>query len=417
MPLTRIIERDFDRWLTKVHTRVDGKTDWQWLLHTPNQKFLPDYFTIGSYGNGRFQRWINTLLSASAPSLWSRFLTSRLLASSFFHFNKRYTTLLEKDRRQGQLFLKAIDTCFTSHHQHMFKATFVEVFHWFSEILIMLAEHLNHPIDHFSKLKAEQSRLCTSVYLELRRVLKDNPQNTELLIYLAIRSNWLDVMDDQMADFMPGFREEINELLDQGNSKQQWSANPYTCQISRVAKILQSGPRQLLYELDNAGEAVIDLLLIEHLLQLGHQVTITCKPAPTLNDFTEDDLRHLLDQPPFAHLQPLLDSDTLRICSTGSTSVGRTLTEVSSEYKKCYQKADLLILKGQGHFQSMPMGYRKKGRFIPHPYRKPFIILMGIKTPLTHSCLKLIHSKKHCPPMQTPYCIYFNPENPATFPM
>ena len=52
-----------------------------------------------------------------------------------------------------------------------------------------------------------------------------------------------------------------------------------------------------MYECDNAGEVIFDLLVIMRLIASGKRVIIVAKYAPILNDVTVDEIYDLLSVP------------------------------------------------------------------------------------------------------------------------
>jgi len=94
----------------------------------------------------------------------------------------------------------------------------------------------------------------------------------------------------------------------------------------------------ILYLGDNAGETVFDRVLIE---TLDRPVTYAVKAAPILNDATrEDAISAGLDQ-------------IMEIIDNGSDAPGTLLDDCSSTFRERFEKADLIIAKGQGNYESL----------------------------------------------------------------
>ena len=60
------------------------------------------------------------------------------------------------------------------------------------------------------------------------------------------------------------------------------------------------------------------------------------------------------------------------------------------KYVDAYTNCDAQIIKGQGKFQTMPMGIVLNKKFKPNQYKKPIFFLMGIKAPMIEQSLKSI---------------------------
>jgi damage-control phosphatase, subfamily I len=97
--------------------------------------------------------------------------------------------------------------------------------------------------------------------------------------------------------------------------------------------------RSILYLADNAGEIVLDRLLIE---RLGPQrVTVAVKGAPILNDALRADAEA-------AGLDALVE-----VVDTGSDAPGTILETCSESFRERFAAADLVIAKGQGNYETL----------------------------------------------------------------
>ena len=99
----------------------------------------------------------------------------------------------------------------------------------------------------------------------------------------------------------------------------------------------------LLYLTDNCGEIYFDKLFLKKIREnFPHlEIYIAGKETPIINDATVDDLKA-------AKLDELGT-----IISTGSGIVGAPLEEVSEEFREIFEKADVIIAKGQGNFETL----------------------------------------------------------------
>ncbi len=97
--------------------------------------------------------------------------------------------------------------------------------------------------------------------------------------------------------------------------------------------------RRILYLADNAGEIVIDRLLIE---QLGpERVTLVVRGQPVINDATVEDARA-------AGLHELVN-----VIDNGSDAPGTILEDCSADLRDRFRAADLVVSKGQGNYESL----------------------------------------------------------------
>jgi uncharacterized protein with ATP-grasp and redox domains len=100
--------------------------------------------------------------------------------------------------------------------------------------------------------------------------------------------------------------------------------------------------KSVLFLADNAGEIVFDTLLVEQLKNMGLMVTYVVKGGPVLNDATLDDIGP-------AGMDRMAD----RIVTTGTDAVGLLPKEVSEEFLKVYEDAELVFAKGMGYAETL----------------------------------------------------------------
>ncbi len=105
----------------------------------------------------------------------------------------------------------------------------------------------------------------------------------------------------------------------------------------------------VLYLLDNAGEIVFDMLLIEILKKMGKKVTAVIKGDAVINDATMDDA-----------IQIGL-TDICRVIDNGSDAVGTIIQWCSERFIDEFNSSNLIISKGQGNFETLQ--YNNKNIF------------------------------------------------------
>lgn len=98
----------------------------------------------------------------------------------------------------------------------------------------------------------------------------------------------------------------------------------------------------VLYLLDNTGEIVFDMILIEEIQRLGKTVTAVVRGGPILNDCTIEDARHV-------------GLDALcHVIDNGSDFVGTVLEEAHEDFRsRFYRPGSLIVSKGQGNFETL----------------------------------------------------------------
>lgn len=123
---------------------------------------------------------------------------------------------------------------------------------------------------------------------------------------------------------------------------------------------------------DNCGEQAFDRPLVGHLLGRGCQVVYVVKSAPAQNDLTLDDLRRAGE-----------DYGLGRIVGTGSAQVGLDPRDVSAEIGALLARADLVIAKGMGHYETL----RPAAGLWPHggPPRPLLLLFLAKCAPVARS--------------------------------
>jgi uncharacterized protein with ATP-grasp and redox domains len=114
----------------------------------------------------------------------------------------------------------------------------------------------------------------------------------------------------------------------------------------------------VIYLADNAGEIVLDTLLVERLKDLGLKVTVAVKSTAVINDATLEDAET-------SGMTRVADN----VITTGTDAVGFAANEVSSEFLKLYDSVDLVFAKGMGYAETLT----------EYNLRKPHVLLFRIK--------------------------------------
>ena len=108
--------------------------------------------------------------------------------------------------------------------------------------------------------------------------------------------------------------------------------------VSRLERAVRESV-DVLFLADNAGEIVFDRPLLEKIGQ--DKVTVGVRGAPVINDATLDD----------AERSGI--TERFRVISSGSDTPGTWLSECSRAFVHEFKKADLVIAKGQGNYETL----------------------------------------------------------------
>lgn len=181
--------------------------------------------------------------------------------------------------------------------------------------------------DPYEKVKQLSTELAVKLYPELKKMVAGAADPFETALRLAVGGNVIDFganPDFQLDDAVRAIRETTALPLDQ--------------QMLMQLKDECSRAGNILYILDNCGEAVIDRLLIDVIGK--EKITLGVRGKPILNDITVKELAPS-------------GLDDLPVIDTGHRAPGVSLRYAAPEFIKAMKQADLVIAKGQGNFESL----------------------------------------------------------------
>lgn len=130
-------------------------------------------------------------------------------------------------------------------------------------------------------------------------------------------------------------------------------AHAMSCPLSGSLEVLRqiaSTASTVLYLADNAGEIVLDRLLIEQLLP--QRVTVVVRGQSVLNDATRADAT-------VAGLDGLVE-----VIDNGSDAPGTLLSDCSPELRHRFEHVDVVIAKGQGNYETLSQVTRRNVFFL-----------------------------------------------------
>ena len=178
--------------------------------------------------------------------------------------------------------------------------------------------------DPYAAVKAESTREALRLYPRLKALVAEEGDRLERAIRIAIAGNVIDFATG--ADF--DIEEGLERILHQ----------PFAINDIAAFRKALSEARSVLYLGDNAGETVFDRVLIE---ALDVPVIYAVKGGPIINDATVDDA-----------LAAGLD-EVAEVVSTGSDAPGTILSRCSAEFRALYERAELVIAKGQANYETL----------------------------------------------------------------
>jgi uncharacterized protein with ATP-grasp and redox domains len=192
-----------------------------------------------------------------------------------------------------------------------------------SDIHALIREQSGNP-DPYRAAKQEATEHALSLYPKLQQLIAESDDPLETAVRLAIAGNIIDLGVSEQYDL----EASIERVL---------VTEPAINHLAQLKQAL-SQANQILFLGDNAGETVMDRLLIE---QLKLPVTYVVKGGPAVNDATREDA-----------LAAGLD-EMCEIIDHGAATLGTLLARCNDEFKKQFNEAELIIAKGMANYDSL----------------------------------------------------------------
>ncbi len=184
--------------------------------------------------------------------------------------------------------------------------------------------------DPYLSIKREENRRALLALPALRAEVAASPDPLAAAIGFAIAAN--------IIDYGTAARPDVREML--AKSRRLEYAVDHRCRMLARIKALRPGAA-VLYLADNCGEIVYDSLVVELLALQGLEVTVVVRGAPIINDA-------LLEDAQAAGIQVFAS-----VISNGVACPGTPLGHCSKEFGERFYRADLVISKGQGNFETL----------------------------------------------------------------
>jgi len=182
--------------------------------------------------------------------------------------------------------------------------------------------------DPYLDVKNRYNLFALGLYPELRERVKGSSDPFETAVRLAIAGNIIDF--------------GVNSHVDQGTVHEailRSLTEPIDRDaVQRLRRAIDRA-RDILFLGDNAGEVVLDRLLIEQMP--AEKITYVVRGHPILNDALMEDAR----------VSGL--AEMVEIIDNGSDAPGTILDTCSETFRERFERADLIIAKGQGNFESL----------------------------------------------------------------
>lgn len=178
--------------------------------------------------------------------------------------------------------------------------------------------------DPYCEKKREATVHALGLYPHLKTLLGKSTDPLATAVRLAIAGNIIDLGVADEYDL----EASIERVL---------TLQPAVDDLERLRNAVNQADN-ILYLGDNAGETVLDRLLIE---TLGKPVTYVVKGGPAVNDATREDARE-------AGLEEVCE-----VIDNGAAAMGTLLDQCSAAFRRRFDEAELIIAKGMANYESL----------------------------------------------------------------
>ncbi|MFW9817905.1 MAG: DUF89 domain-containing protein [Candidatus Thorarchaeota archaeon] len=188
--------------------------------------------------------------------------------------------------------------------------------------------------DPYESLKHMSNEMALGILPELQELVAEQETPNHqfrmgTLIAAAANSIEFDVTGREFS------LEELRVILDNVES------DLVIDHVDQFRKLCE-GAEEVLYLMDNAGEIVLDMILIREIKKLGPKVIAVVKGGPVLNDATMIDAEDVA-----------LGECADEVRTTGASAIGVNLERNSKEFIDLFNSAELIVAKGMGNFESL----------------------------------------------------------------
>lgn len=192
------------------------------------------------------------------------------------------------------------------------------------------AKKLTGIVDPYFKLKEEYNEIANKIYKKIieEEWLDKADDSFDMACRLAIAGN--------IIDFSVGLKLDHSDIM---KSVEDSIKHDIFGVGSSALKEAVENAENIMYIADNSGEIIFDKFLLERLPL--DKVTYVVKGGPIVNDAT---------------MQDAISTgvvDLVRVIDNGHSAQGTILKDCSSMFREEFNKADLIISKGQANFETL----------------------------------------------------------------
>ena len=181
--------------------------------------------------------------------------------------------------------------------------------------------------DPYQEIKKNTNEEALKLVPYLEKILSSANNKLDTSLHIAVTGNIIDLGIGHDYDL----KKDVEQII-----KTPFSVN----HLEHFEKELLPG-KKLLFLGDNSGEIVFDKILVKHLLSYNLNIVYAVKSGPIINDA-------LMEDAEIAGITELVP-----VIETGSDDIGINFENVSEMFKNEYKKADFILAKGHGNFETL----------------------------------------------------------------
>lgn len=192
------------------------------------------------------------------------------------------------------------------------------------ELYASLRKYSGNP-DPYREVKKSSNEFVLGLYPEMKKRIQDAKNPFETALRLAISGNIIDYGVNDQFNLMDTIEKVLN--------------SDFAINHSAALKEAIEKAKTVLYLGDNCGEIVFDKLFIE---TIAHpNLIFAVRGAPVINDATMEDAERIGM------------TKIVRVISNGYDAPSTLLDHCSDEFLEVFNKADVIISKGQGNLEGL----------------------------------------------------------------
>ncbi|MDD4226347.1 MAG: ARMT1-like domain-containing protein [Mariniphaga sp.] len=190
--------------------------------------------------------------------------------------------------------------------------------------------------DLYKKEKDEYNQLMLSLEGDIREKIENSPNPFQTALRYALAGNIIDFGPPEPFDVFKTLAAAASKIPAIDHSEILYQ------ELKRASTVLYLG--------DNAGEIVLDKIFIS---VINHpNLWFATRGAPVINDVTTKDAENVGM------------TNVAKIISNGYDAPSTLVKHCSPEFKKLFDKADIIISKGQGNLEGLINNKEKKIFFL-----------------------------------------------------